>query len=262
VSKSATPFPLFSPKSSVEEIVTISRLLVSANKERVALLGGWPDHVDPARSLLGRLPSSDREFCAGFDAGIACCLGLIPIDKQYLSAGLHAAYTETLVDEVRETWAVAGSAAEWWLAACSVCNEGGRTETEFASQVLAFTALAVDSRTARLKRSKAAEWELAQMVASTGTRKLGGVNVAYSERDGGLQASYLNGAYFAVQKAGDVWFVGTYLPSLGLEGFDWGKNADGSKPVHGSSQFFRITTEETLVEVVAVAHDAVCWPTR
>jgi len=102
--------------------------LVGWEATRVADVGDWPEWMKSTakESLLSRVPTVDSK-ASGFDAGIACTLDLIPRSKQVLSAALHAAYTPDKVAQViKEMENIdADSETVWWLAACSVCDEGG-----------------------------------------------------------------------------------------------------------------------------------------
>lgn len=233
------------------------RELVDAEAARVAELGEWPDWISPA-SLTERVPLGSAA-APGFDAGIACCLGLIPPARQRLAARLHAAYTPQAVAQVRReaTPMHPESDTTWWLAACSVCREGEVDAAMFAAQVQEFTLLAGDPAA----RRRAAVAEHQAMLARFAVRPDG---LAIADVDGGMQGAYLAGhraAAMWAQQAG-IFFVGTYEKSLGLEDFDWSEPADPdasdparrlgrSGPVHGSRQFVKCADEAELERVVA-----------
>ena len=225
---------------------------VGAAAPRVAELGGWPSYIDPA-SLTERVPAPERPG-SGFDAGIACCLDLIPRSKQRLAASLHAAYTPDAVEQVRREREEMDPDSEtcWWLAACSVCEEGRLTPEQFSAQLERFEALRDDPR----RRRHDARNELLAMQLRYDERDDG---VAYSEFDGGMQGAYIDGHPFAVMYAPDekLYFVGTFYETLGLEDFDWGSKRDDldrprSGPVHGSRQFVRCHDEDELERVLEV----------
>lgn len=244
------------PASGRADSLEDTRRVVAEQARRVAELGRWPEWIPPA-SLLERVPLG-AEQAAGFDAGIACCLGLIPPARQRLAACLHAAYTPEAVAQVRRE-AIAmhpESETTWWLAACSVCREGEVDAEAFATQVADFTALARDPGA----RRRAAVAEHAAMLGRFSVRS---DRLAIAHEDGGMQGAYLAGHRVAAMWAGHagLWFVGTYEPSLGLEGFEWAEPGDPaageagvrqgrSGPVHGSRQFVKCADEAELERVV------------
>lgn len=232
------------------------RARVAAAAPRIAQLGGWPEWIGPD-SLTARVPTS-QEPAAGFDAGIACALDLIPRGRQRLAACLHAAYTPQAVAQVRaEARSMdPGSDTAWWLAACSVCTEGKLAPDEFLSQIRRFSALAGDPA-ARLAAARA---ELDGMLGRFAIRD----GVAFSVQDGGMQGAYLAGHDVAAMHAPEagLWFVGTIRPSLQLDDFEWQEPADPdagtldgrlgrSGPVHGSRQFVKCADEDEYARVIA-----------
>lgn len=128
---------------SVEQI----RSIVTDNAARIAELGNWPEWKRPhaVESLVSRIPEGAKS-APGFDAGIAWCLDLIPRDKQKLAAALHGDYTPVAVEQVRREAETMDPDSEttWWLAACSLCEEGAMTEALFFSQLRSFDALCND----------------------------------------------------------------------------------------------------------------------
>jgi len=246
------------------------RAKVEAEMGRVSKLGNWPAWVDVNRSLLGRVPSSLDEKAPGFDAGIACCLDLIPREKQGLSARLHAAWSEADVLQLRkdfENFPGLDSAIEnglnpdaestWWLAGCAICDEeGGVSGAEFVAQVADFR----DSTPDVPSRLRLAAGALFDMLEGFDTElhypEIPGV--AFANRDGGMQAAYVAGHEIAVHFMDGIYFVGTFRPSLGLEGFEWGKGVDAmnrptSGPVHGSKQFVKAADQAEMIRVVKTA---------
>lgn len=234
-----------------------ARQLVVEEAPRVAALGEWPAWIPP-ESLADRVPSGS-ELAPGFDAGIACCLGLIPPARQRLSARLHAAYTPEAVAQVRREVRPMHPESDttWWLAACSVCREGQVDADGFVAQVAEFIALARDPGARR--RAAVAEHEA--MLSRFGVRPDG---LALAHEDGGMQGAYLAGHRVATmwaEQAG-IFFVGTYETTLGLEDFAWSEPGDPqaedpdarrgrSGPVHGSQQFIRCADDAELERVVA-----------
>lgn len=219
---------------------------------RLAALGGWPAWFDGRKSLVSRVPTTDQ-MTSGFDAGIACALGLIPEGKQRLAAILHGAYTQAAVEQVRRETADldADSESAWWLSACSVCREGEVYPDLFRKQIGQFQALANDPAA----RREAALSELDAM-----KKRFNLVDgIPFVIRDGGLQGAYILGHDWGVQyaEAYGLFFIGTFLPSLGLENFAFSDRKDGqgramSGPVHGSKQFVKVSSFYELVEAVAV----------
>jgi len=187
----------------------------------------------------------------GLDAGLACALGLIPESKQRLSAILHGAYTPEAVAQVRAEAVEMDPDSEttWWLAACSVCVEGGIDEQAFLGQIEAFRALAADP----VARRGAALAEFAAM-----TQKFTVVNgVPFVTKDGGLQGAYVAGFSWGVEwkEAFEIFFIGTYESTLGLEEFPFSDRKDGnnrpmSGPVWGSRQYVKASDIEELGAVV------------
>ena len=226
------------------------REVVEREAERVARLGAWPAWVDPS-GLVERLPSPGAVGRGGFDAGVACALDLIPRDRQTLSATLHASYSPAVVERLRADIAQGfGPDSEicWWLAACRVCTEGDATEQSFTEQVDDFTWLA-NSPEARFD---AALECLDDMLGAYELVGLGGAQVAVALRDGGMQGAYLAGHDLCASydEIHDLYFLGTFHASLGLENFAWKEPGDPaatdvesrrgrSGPVHGSRQYVK-----------------------
>lgn len=231
---------------SIDEVIEIVR----ANMHRVRTLGNWPSYIDPEVSLLRRVPPRFLP-APGFDAGIACALGLIPENKQRLSAVLHAAYTPEAVKQVRHEAVNMDPDSEtcWWLAACSVCEEGAVTAENFVNQLDRFELLRQDST---LRREHAL-MEYGKMRRSF--KLIDGVPFAI--KDGGMQGAYLAGYDWAVQYSEEygIFFIGTYQESLGLEGFKFSDRLDDqgrpmSGPVHGSRQFVKASSFGELDHVI------------
>jgi hypothetical protein len=226
---------------------------VSAAASRLAKLGAWPAYINAEESLILRIPEGDIK-APGFDAGLACALDMIPRDKQKLSAILHAAYTKQAVEQVRREIKLADaefaqSETCWWLAACSVCDEGGIDVQAFDAQIAQFSVLVEDS----LARVAAARAEYAKMSQLFGL--IDGVPVA--KADGGMQGAYIAGYEWAIQPAPQygLFFVGTFRETLGLEEFEWSTKVDDqgrpmSGPVHGSRQFVKASSFDELARVV------------
>lgn len=233
-------------KNDVDSLID----LVRKNTDRVASLGEWPEYID-RETLVERIPKRAGEKAPGFDAGVACALGLIPEDKQKLAAKLHANYSEDSVEQIRREIKTNDpeSPTTWWLAACAVCKEGKINAEEFLNQVDEFKRLA-NNLEERLKRAKK---EFEKMTSSFEI-----VNgVPFGTEDGCMQGAYLAGYKYAVihAKNYDLYFVGTYLPSLGLENFEWSTEKDEkgnalSGPVFGSKQFVKCKDEEELGRVL------------
>lgn len=232
------------------------RARIASQVDRIAQLGAWPEWISP-QSLLHRIPEGGDDEASGFDAGIACALDLIPEDKQLLSAKLHAAYTEEAVEQVRREAAYGlhpDFETTWWLAACSVCSEGGIVEEEFYEQIEAFERLAADPKA----RHTAAKECLAEMKSLYALREDG---VPMSIADGGMQGAYLVGYELAgaYDEEADLYFIGTFHPSLGLEEFDWSDEIDEkgrprSGGIHGSLQFVKCHDENEFERALATAH--------
>jgi len=235
------------PTISLDE----TRATATANAQRVAEIGSWPDHIEP-EELLERIPKKG-ETAPGFDASVACSLNLIPEDKQRLSAVLHADYTKETVEQIRKELEDQSPDSEtnWWLSASSLCLDEEVDTSGFLDQVEKFRELAANPD----KRLQAAREEHEKMRASYHIED----GIPYGERDGCIQAAYIDGYPFGVyhsQKYG-LYFVGTYEDSLGLEDFQWSDEKDEkgrpkSGPVHGSKQFVKCASEEELNQVLKI----------
>lgn len=234
---------------------------VRENMARVASLGNWPVWMNAEQALFGRLPLNSGENAPGFDAGLACCLGIIPRDKQKLSATLHAAYTEEAVEQIRREVLLndddfADTETCWWLAACRFCHEGGVDSAMFVRQTDAFAVVADD----HVMRVQTAREEFAAMSKSFTLHADG---TPFITKDGGMQGAYVAGHDWAVEwtSAYGIFFIGTFRASLGLpEDFDWSdyQDADGrpmSGPVHGSKQFVKCSTLDELAAVVTIVRE-------
>ena len=218
---------------------------VLANASRVAELGNWPEWIDP-NSLAERIPSESKSGAGGFDAGVACALGLIPEDKQKLAATLHAAYTPEAVAQLRTELEDLNPDSEtaWWLAACSVCEEGSVDVEKFIAQIADFKDLCKPENIREfLNAAKKAERE---MLDTFYEDERFGEGVPFGTKDGCMQGAYLAGHPFAVMYSEEyeIYFIGTFHPSLGLENFEWSSEKDEegrdlSGPVFGSKQFVK-----------------------
>jgi len=226
---------------------------VADQAQRIARLGQWPDYINPVQSLAGRIPRPGERNAPGFDAGLACALDLIPRDRQALAAKLHAAYTPQAVAQViaESDRMDADSETAWWLAACSVCREGEVDSALFVSQLQDFKTLAEDPDA----RRQAAAAELEAMRNRFRVRD----GVAFAVHDGGMQGAYVSGHKFAAMyaKEADLFFIGTYEQSLGLDDFRWSDAVDGdgrprSGGVHGSRQFVKCASEDEYRRAIAV----------
>jgi len=220
---------------------------------RLAALGNWPAWLGGEESLTSRIPQGGDTNAPGFDAGLAAALGLIPEDKQRLAAILHGAYTPEAVEKVRCEGVKMDPDSEscWWLAACSLCQEGGIDEAAFLRQVEDFKVLAADP----VARQAAARRELAAM-ASKFTITNG---IPFVSRDGGLQGAYLAGFDWGVEwkEAFGIYFVGTYQSSLGLEEFPFSSQLDAegrpmSGPVWGSQQYVKANGRKELAAIIKI----------
>jgi hypothetical protein len=138
----------------------------------------------------------------------------------------------------------------WWLAACSVCTEGELTPEDFRQQVADFTVLA-RSPDKRLLAARATYEAMSQAFWIED-------GIAFGTEDGAMQGAYVAGHDVAVvhdEKAG-LYFIGTFLATLGLEEFPWSDAVDEqgrtrSGPVHGSRQFVKAESREEYQRVLA-----------
>jgi hypothetical protein len=227
--------------------------MVDKEGPRIAQLGAWPPYIDVKESLSSRIPKEGEES-AGFDAGLASSLDLIPRAKQHLSAMLHAAYTPEAIAQVRkeaETFDP-DSEAVWWLAACSLCEEGKIDAAKFKEQLRKFDELRDDPE----KRARAARETFQGMVSAFETDTYG---VPFGTKDGCIQGAYLAGHPFATMYSSDygIYFIGTPSESLGLEDFPWSDEKDDqdrpkSGPVWGSKQFVKCANEDEFRRAIAV----------
>jgi hypothetical protein len=227
--------------------------VISVAASRLAELGNWPAYIDAVQSLTSRIPSEGNENAPGFDAGIACALEYIPRDKQKLSAVLHAAYTPEAVEQVRREAVemLPDSETTWWLAACSICREGGIDQEAFYAQLVTFEGLANDPA-ARVAAAKAEFEKMTRLFQLVDGVPFGCV-------DGCMQGAYLAGHAWAVQynPAYGIFFLGTYLPTLGLEDFPFSDKKDEkgrpmSGPVWGSKQFVKASSFGELSRAIEV----------
>lgn len=229
---------------------------VKENANRVKELGHWPAWVWE-ESLTARIPLNNDKPAPGFDAGIACSLNLIPQDKQKLAAVLHAAYTPEAVMQIREEAKEMNSDSEtaWWLAASSICDEGGVNQEKFIKQIKDFTNLSKNPE----QRKQSAETMLNEIKHSFYFDPELGENVPFGTKDGCIQAAYVAGYPFGVQFAENygLYFIGTYEQSLGLENFAWSDDKDEqgrakSGPVFGSKQFIKCANKEELKKALEI----------
>lgn len=235
------------------------RSRIEANAAALAELGEWPQWIPP-QSILERVPTED-DHATGFDAGIACTLGLIPADKQKLAARLHAAYTPEAVAQVRTEIEALDADSEtcWWLAGCACCTEGRVDVDTFRGQIARFEELVAYPQL----RLAAAKECLDEMLTSYEIHPE--LAVAFGAVDGCMQGSYLGGHDLATmlvpaedEEDDELYFIGTFLPSLGLEEFEWSSLVDDkgrprSGPVHGSRQFVKCATYFEFARAVIAA---------
>ena len=232
------------------------RSLAEADSDRIANLGEWPAFKIPhaKASIAGRIPQKDDTNGKGFDAGVACALSMIPPDKQRLAAMLHGNYTPEAVEQVRRELETMDpeSQTAWWLAACSCCTEGGVDETKFREQLKKFEELSADPKA----RTEAARATYQAMASTFSTEKYG---FPFGTKDGCVQGAYLAGFPAAGEYSDmyNIYFIGTCLPSLGLEDFPWSaeKDAKGrpnSGPVHGSNQYVKCANEAEFKQALEV----------
>lgn len=238
-----------------------ARQTVRENVGRIAKLGEWPAWIDGERSLVGRIPEMTGT-APGFDAGIACAMGLIPEHRQELPATLHAAYTQEAVEQVRRemsrdafTSFEVGTASVWWLAASSLCNDEGVDAPTFIRQLSEFARLAHKPNELVLAAAK----EFDRMRSSFRLETYSFGQVPFGTRDGCIQAAYIAGYSFGVRyaEADDTYFIGTYMPALGLDDFKWSDQKDGkgrlkSGPVHGSKQYMMCADSIELLKALQI----------
>jgi hypothetical protein len=228
---------------------------VRENASRIATLGSWPSYMDPEGSLVSRVPG-ESGTAPGIDAGVCCALGLIPEDKQRLSATLHGAYTPEAVEQVRKEVESFDPDSEttWWLAACSLCKEGGIDAAAFEKQIENFKILSANPE-ARVSAAKATFDKMKKNF-----QLLDGV--PFGVVDGCLQGAYVSGYDWGVQynPAFGIFFIGTFRETLGLETFPFSDKKDEagrpmSGPVWGSKQFVKASSFAELAEVVRVVRE-------
>jgi len=230
--------------SQVSELINHARAVIAKNSVRVATLGGWAEGDDVLVRLLIRVPSNE-EPRPGFDAAIACALDLIPPERQRLPAKLHGAWDAEAVQQIRHEAKEMHPNAEttWWLAACHVCREGNVDSRAFLTQIERFEELVKDPEE---RRNRAIETFTKMGKAFEMTAE--GIPLGFN--DGCIQGAYIHGHRYGTQwsKHQQLYFIGTYLPSLGLEEFGWWSPNSG--PVHGSKQFVKCTTNDEFLDAV------------
>lgn len=214
------------------------RVLRHAN--RVAKRGGWDGTGDPKKSLSDRVgPLLEDKTAPGFDAGIACCLDLIPRERQGLAATLHANYSPEAIMQARqeitllETCEGGGKDTDvcWWLYACSFCTES-QTAEGFVKAVAEFEQNVDNRATIALEeyRKMCTRFEIID-------------GIAWVRKDGGAQGSYLAGCELAVQPMFGTFFLSTYHESLGIpEDFPHTERYDDE----GRPQFGRVAKSDTF----------------
>lgn len=236
-----------------ERILEISKTVVRETP-RIRKLGSWPLWMTD-ESLIERIPKIGDKQASGFDAGIASALDLFPRDKQILSAILHGAYTPEAIEQVRKEIQQSDPDSEtyWWLTACSVCAEGEVNQEKFLHQIEMFKKLASDPE----QRLRVAKDEYEKMTHTFSCDTEFGVGVPFGTKDGCMQGAYIAGFPFAVQFADQygLYFIGTHLPTLGLEDFQWSDAKDEkgrakSGPVFGSKQFVKCANKEEAFSAI------------
>jgi hypothetical protein len=245
----------------VEVKIEAFRYQVEQQANRVAQLGQWPPYMQAKESLLARIPKQGDTNAPGFDAGLACALDKIPRDKQELAARLHGAYTPEAVAQIVREIEEKDSESQtiWWLAACSVCSEGGIDQTAFVEQLRTFDDLARDAQ----KRLEAATAEYEHQQTLVRFDSEFGNDIPFGDVDGCMQAAYMQGYPFAVQRHDGygLYFVGTFNPTLGIpDDFTWSKEVDDdgrakSGPVFGSKQFIKCANAEEVQRVLTYVKD-------
>ena len=142
----------------------------------------------------------------------------------------------------------------WWLAASSIVSHEFVDQYKFMNQIADFELLINDPI---LRRDVAIEM-YNSMIGSF--KLIDGVPFAIKNR--GLQGAYLAGHSFAVQyeEGEGMFFLGTYMPSLGLESFEWADIFDdaGSPingPVFGSKQYIKTPSFKELTRILTIILD-------
>ena len=86
--------------------------------------------------------------------------------------------------------------------------------------------------------------------------------IAFGTNDGAMQGAYIGGHDLAAlyDETNDLYFVGTFRETLGLEDFPWGENLDEqgrprSGPVHGSRQYVKAADAEEYARVLAALRE-------
>jgi hypothetical protein len=234
---------------------------INKNADRVAELGNWPEHMrsSAAAILLSRVPT-DTQKAPGYDAGIGCCIGTIPRDKQRLAATLHAAYTPEAITQIMvemiRGYLNPDSELTWWLASCALCKEEGVDVPTFMNQIEAAYNIAYSDvdRVELAKKELELMKKRCELVTFTTDDEKEYIVVPAGRLDGAIQAAYLRGFRWGTWIDGNsgLYFIGTYLETLGLEDFNWSdmKDKEGrskSGPVHGSRQFVKCATESEFI---------------
>jgi hypothetical protein len=224
-------------KQVIAQNITSFYNTIEGSVRRVAQLGNWPGetkmHID---ALLGRVPREDN-VASGFDAGIAVALGLTTIDGQEfgrLSASMHTDPTENDYTEVRqgigriERGDMRNDTA-FWLLGSLVCDDGyqGVDQEQFVRQVQKYNELqdsmfsTSDGRATQIQNI---------LLDSVKNMKSGYIQmddgVVFAEDNAALIGAYIDGHKFGVFPGGGLFYIGSYLPSLGLEDFKFGTSTE------------------------------------
>lgn len=227
---------------------------VNEETRRVAALGGWADDADLNESLYEALPPDPSSTRFMLSLAMACCLDLIPHEKQRLAAIMHRGASEEAILQVRKDLRDGGRSVDpdsetaWWLAVLGYCDKESNIY-----QLLAQINTCKGVSSAAVGRESLAESML------TGMRWSVYVVDGVAFLPGGRSSStpYFFGHEFIVgfDREENVFTLSTFRPSLGLEDFPFSERCDkGGTRLSRllGSQYAHISSFEELGEAVKV----------
>lgn len=103
--------------------------VVNEEARRVATLGGWADDAEHLEALYEALPTDPSGTRFMLSLAMACCLDLVPREKQRLAAIMHRGTSEEAILQIRKDLRDEGRSVDpdsetaWWLAVLGYCNK-------------------------------------------------------------------------------------------------------------------------------------------
>jgi hypothetical protein len=198
---------------------------VNEETRRVAALGGWADDAEHLEALYEALPTDPSGTRFMLSLAMACCLDLIPREKQRLAAIMHRGASEEAILQIRKDLRDEGRSVDpdsetaWWLAVLGYCNRESNIY-----QLLAQIETCKGVSSAAAGRESLAESMLTGMRWSFYVVD----GVAFLPGSHSSSTPYFFGHDFVVgfDREEHAFTLSTFRASLGLESFPFSERCD------------------------------------